>query len=349
VNLDVVTTISFPGVEDAVAPTSKSATEIKVTAPDGATSGNLVLNTASGKTASVAIVTLKPEIQSYNPASVAAGTDVTIKGKNLDLVASVTFGGDKAVEVTPASSTELKVTVPVDAETGEVTLTMKNGETTKGASLTVTKPETCYIPVLPDPDAEIKSGTILVVEVENADKLTGVQVNGNTVQYILKGSTLNILVPSNANGNTEFKLISSNGEIVYTIYITSSGRVETVVYEGPIELSKWSNNFSIPKVAFENVATGSIMKIYYTVVDASPQVKFNDDNWAVIEIADDPNFELQWGVLNLPADATSYEIILTDYILTRILTYVANWNNPAGTIIAGQQVIISKISVITGG
>jgi hypothetical protein len=350
VNMDLVTTVTFPGVENAVDLTFQSATIIKVTVPGAVISGDLVLNTASGKTVSVVISTLKPEILAYQPDLVAAGSNVTVTGKNLNLIKTVTFGGGKVGEIVSSSATELIVTVPVDAETGEVTLTMTNGETTEGASLTITKPFFAYIPVLPGSDVEIKAGDILQVAIENGDMLTGVQVNNVTVQYILAGSTLNVLIPDNAGGKTALKLISFNGEVSYDIQVIGNSTIETTIYTGPIELSGWDNNFSIDKTAFENVAAGSIMKIYYAPTGGGDaQIKLNDDDWKVIELTGDPNFSSQWGTLSLPGDATSYEITLTADILTRILTYVASWNNLAGTIIAGQNVIIAKITLITKG
>lgn len=129
VNMDLVTSVVFPGVSDEVSLSSQSATEIKVTVPEGATSGNITLNTASGNSVTIAVTTLKPAVTSYSPSSVPAGENVTLNGTNLDLVAKVTFGGNKTVEVTPASATALSVAVPVDAESGTITLTMKNGET----------------------------------------------------------------------------------------------------------------------------------------------------------------------------------------------------------------------------
>jgi hypothetical protein len=349
INMELITTVTFPGVTDAVTPASKSATEIKVTMPAAAVSGDLVLNTASGNTASVAISTLKPKILSYNPSSVAAGSDVLLRGQYLDLVKTVTFGGNKAGVIVSSSAAELKVTVPVDAETGEVTLTMNNGETVTGASLEVTKPVFAYIPVLPGSDVEIKAGAILPIDIQNGDKLTGVQVNNANVQYILQSSTLYVLIPNNAGGKTALKLISSNGEVAYEINVIGNSTIETVIYEGPTDLGGgWGVNFAVPKTAFEGVAAGSILKIYYTATAANPQIKINNDAWTAIEFPDDPNFNSTYGTLNLPEGST-YEIPLTAAILNEILTLHSSWNSPDGIIIAGQNTIIAKISLITKG
>nr|WP_320057647.1 hypothetical protein [uncultured Bacteroides sp.] len=343
VNMELVTSVVFPGVADVITPSSKTATEIKVTTPEGAISGNLVLNTASGHTASVLISTLKPEVIAYNPSSVAAGSDVVLQGKHLDLVAAVTFGGNKKVIVTPTGSTELEVKVPVDAESGEVTLTMKNGETVKCASLEVTKPVFCYIPVLPSSDTEIKSGTILSIGIQNGDKLTNVQVNGNNVQYILQGSTLNILIPNNANGNTTFKLISSNGEVSYIIKVISSGIIETVIMDKVHDLGSWANEaaggaFRIYKESFEGVKAGSIMKFYLTVTVVEGKMQINDANWG------------QWKeILQFKdKDQTSYEMGLTQEFLDKIMATEDGWSKTA-LIIQGQNLVISKVSIITGG
>jgi hypothetical protein len=220
-NMDVVTDVLFPGVATAVKPSSVSATEITLTVPTGTTSGNLTLNTASGKKATVAITTLKPAVTSYDPSSVPAGNVVTMTGQNLDLVDSVSFSVNKTVKATAISATSIQVTVPVDAETGVVTLFMTNGEKVTGPSLTVTKPDCCYIPVLPGPDQIILAGNILTVDIQNGNKLTGVQVNGANTQYILQNSSLSILIPLSADGNTTLKLISSNGDISYTIFVTN--------------------------------------------------------------------------------------------------------------------------------
>ena len=72
-NLELVTDVVFPGVTETVSPVSKSETALKVIVPNMAQSGDLILNTGSGKQVSVAIDMLKPEVESYSPATVPAG------------------------------------------------------------------------------------------------------------------------------------------------------------------------------------------------------------------------------------------------------------------------------------
>ena len=82
-NMELITSISFPGVTDAVEPLSQSNTEVTVAMPDMATSGNLLLNTGSGVSVEVAIETLKPSSTSYQNDAVSLGEDVVIVGENL--------------------------------------------------------------------------------------------------------------------------------------------------------------------------------------------------------------------------------------------------------------------------
>lgn len=341
INLDVVTNVLFPGMTEAVELASQTDTEITVIMPKMAISGDLTLNTASGNSATITISTLKPSITAYNPASVAAGSSVTLEGQNLDLVTSVTFGGGKIVEVSSISQTELVVTVPVDAESGKVTLLMENGESVECDELEVTKPVFCYIPTLPSDDEEIHAGNILTLSVQNGDKLMGVQINGADTQYILQGETnLYVSIPNNAAGKTTLTLISSNGKIDYVLTIIGSGTVETVIMNEVRDLGSWAGEdkggaFRLYKESFEGVAPGSILKFYFAVTGYG-QMQLNNANWA------------QWKDILVFEDPsqTSFELEITQDFLDNILTADDGWSTTA-MIIQGQNLIVSKVSIIT--
>lgn len=341
VNMELVTSVTFPGMEEAVEPTSQSATQIKVVMPEAATSGDLILNTASGNTASVNIETQKPEVLSYAETTVPAGESVVLKGKNLDLIAKVIFGGDKTVEVTPVSATELVVAVPVDAESGELIVVMSNGETTECPVLTVSKPEFCYIPVLPGEDVEIHAGGILAVEVENGDKLTRVQVNGEDVQFILydSNSKLHLGIPNRAANATQITLISSNGQIDYTVKVIPAGIVETVIMDEIRDLGSWAGEsaggaFRLYKESFEEAGAGSILKFYFSMTSDQAQVQLNNANWS------------EWETLKFedPTE-TSYEYEMTQEFLDHIMNADDGWSSTA-MVIQGEGMIVSKVSII---
>lgn len=340
-DLNLVTNVVFPNVEETVELNSQTATEIKITMPEMAQSGELILNTASGNTATVEIATLKPVVTSYSAATITAGSDITLSGTNLTLVTKVAFGGNKSVEVEPASATTLTITVPVTAETGNVVLTMKNGETVECPSLTVDKPVFCYVPELPGSDVEILSGKLLSVEVENGDKLTGVEVKGQSVQYILQDKVLSLPIPQNANGDTEITLVSSNGSVIYIVKVTPSGAVETVLMDTPRDLGSWAGEgeggaFRLYKEQFTDagVKPGSTLKFYISIYDEA-QLQINDAGWAV------------WGSILDFTDLTqtTYELEMTQAFLDKIMGVDDGWSTTA-IIVQGKNMIVSKVSVI---
>ncbi len=347
VNMELITSVVVPGVASPIVPDSKTATEITITMPEETISGNVILNTASGNTATVAIETQKPEVLAYNPSPVAAGSDVTIQGKNLDLIASVTFGGNKTVTPSTITATELTLPVPVDAESGTLTLTMKNGETVSAPHLDIAKPIFCYIPVLPDATQEINAGAILTIEVKNEDKLSNVQINGANTQYILQGTSLNVLIPSNAGGNTELKLVSTNGEVTYIINVIASGITETEIFTGPITIT-WNDGgrAQLPSSAFEALSAGAIMKFYFTQSENWGQLQINNGNWGGVPFSELGNSNyLNTDILN-DKSITSFELILTQDVLNNIIGNSAYGN---GIIIQGSDFIMNKVTIITKG
>lgn len=140
VNMDMVVSVVFPGMTDAVEPTSVSSTEVKVAVPATAWSGDLTLNLKSGVSVTQPIVLAHPENVAFAPSPVPGGAELTITGKNLDLIASVVFEGGASVEAKNATATELKIKVPFTAATGMVKFVLLSGETVDAAELTVDLP-----------------------------------------------------------------------------------------------------------------------------------------------------------------------------------------------------------------
>jgi hypothetical protein len=199
--------------------------------PDMTISGEIVLNTASGKTVRAEIETLKPDFIAYTLSSVPAGSDVTLQVNNLDLVVSVTFANNLVVPVTPGAANELTVTVPPHAVSGVVALTMANGETVECDELEIIEPEYAYLSNPPAEPAEIKASGVLVFDIANDDKLTDLQIKDVSVTYVIFDKKLYINVPDYGSGFYEMKLVSSDGtNTIYTIRIKSTDPVWDTSY-----------------------------------------------------------------------------------------------------------------------
>jgi hypothetical protein len=116
--------------------TSASATELVVTVPEMATTGKITV-TVNNKTAtsSTDFTVLHTTITAFSPESGAHGTEVTITGTSFSATPSeniVEFNG-VAATVSAATSTELTVSVPAEATSGKITVTI-DGRTTMSAT-----------------------------------------------------------------------------------------------------------------------------------------------------------------------------------------------------------------------
>lgn len=354
INMELVTTVTFPGVEKPVEPASKSATEVKAVMPKAAVSGDLLLNTASGASVPVAIATLKPEFMSFANDAVSLGSDVTIQGKNLNLVTKVIYTGGSEVEVTPASATELTVSMPtMGTESGVLTLVMGNGETVETGSLTINAPEFCYIPVLPGEDEELKGGEIFTIAVENGDKLTGVEVDGKAVQYIINNNTLIIAVPQLANANTKVKLISSNGTVEYPIAFIPATNIKNEVWKGLVDIT-WGEGgrVIIPASAFKDVPAGARMVLHYAQKDETwAQAQINYGDFTVINFTEG---EVKFEGTLIPTDIYGWEfdnrstpLVLTQEILDNIQAHKKECEGiqDAGIIIQGSDLTFGSVTL----
>ncbi len=89
--------------------------------------------------ASWIFVSKSPVINEFTPTSVCANNQVTITGVNLDSVTAVTFGGVSAVGPFTSSGggTQVIVTVPSGAVSGNILLTTTGGTTVSNSSFTV--------------------------------------------------------------------------------------------------------------------------------------------------------------------------------------------------------------------
>ena len=345
-NMDLVTDVTFPGVEEAVGLESQNSTEIKVLMPAAAISGDLQLNTNSGKATAVSIATAKPENISYSAATVPAGEALTVKGVNMDVVSAVVFSGNVEVTVSDATATAISLTVPTTAETGALLLKMANGESVEAPSLTIEKPVCAYLPALPD---KLVRGRIVELEIVNADKLTNVLLNEASVQYIndaAKG-VLMLNVPAELNGTYSLKLISSNGEIAYDVLVVAN---EETVWAGPLDIS-WGDGgrVLVPAVSFAKVTAGTVMKVYFDQKDQTwAQAQFNYGDWSGIAFSLFDTTMVSTDIYGWSFESRVMELTLTQEILDNIQAKQGDCEDQTnvGIIIQGSDLTFTKITIV---
>lgn len=333
-DLDLVAGITLPNVE-TVWEFDGTDDSISIEIPDTAQEGEITLTMANGQTVGVEYTLVKPEFASYSENPIGAGSQLTITGTDLDLVKSITFGGDQKVDV-EASETEITVGVPTLAETGALKMNLANGTYVEFESLEITKPDGCYIIELPEEGTEIFGGTVLVVAVENGDKLEEVKVNGETVNFLLNGSSLYISLPDSAGAGTVITLVSGDVVLDYVIDCIPNTIQKKVIWSGLFDAGSWAGNQDLAWGAFDwtTVTPGSTLLLEFTE-DASAE-------WWQIQLRHGQD----WGQLvepvhlDLEAGQTSAEIVLTEANLQDII-------DNGGLVITGCNYILSKITLIT--
>ena len=356
-DLDVVASIEMPNVSEAIEFNYNDGKIVIPAVPASAQEGNLVLRMANGKGVEVAYTLVKPTVTAYNPNPVSAGGALTIQGKDLDLVASVTFGeGSDAAEVTVADDgNSMTLTVPMNAASGAPTFNLINGTTVEAPEITVNEATFCYVKELPGEDVEVKAGSAVTLVVANGDKLTGVEVNGRAVQYVLtEGNKLIIGLPETCGAGTKIRLISSNGEITYTIDVTPNTEVNTVIWTGAVDLNGWAINWQFgdgtqsageDALAFTKIALaeGDVIHLYATAYNDWWQIQFFNGHWegqtSIGDTFGNGN-NVNSGIASL--ENGCLDITITAQMLKELTTY-NDWGYC--WILQGEGDVITKISV----
>lgn len=346
-DLDLVTSLSFPTNEEGATidggEFTLTANNLTLNAvPETAIDGNLLLNMANGMSVAVPYTLVKPTVTSYSANPVNAGETLTLTGTDLDLVAGVSIGGGSTAAPSEGSTeSNLTITVPMDSQSGPVSLILANGTSAESGTLNVNEAVFCYIVNMPEEDVVV--GTVCQVEIANGDRLTGVQVDGTSVNYIVNGNNLLFNVPDTAGSNSTVKLISSNGEIEYTFPFVSGVAEETVIWTGNLDLGNWANgmqDLAWGGYDFSALQAGDTLIVYFTqdATASSWQLKLGrGSDWSTL-----PDFREYAGgadAVDLEAGTSSFSYQLGTNDVNEIL-------NNNGLIFQGANVTLTQISII---
>lgn len=334
-DLDLVTAVELPNAGEVE---FTADGDISLTMPETAQEGMSILKMANGKSVELAFTLMKPAGFEYSANPAAAGSDITVTGTDLDLVKSVTFGGDLTVEV-EAEETSITVAVPTTAASGVLKFNLANGTSVEGGALEVEKPTACFITELPEEGTEIYGGTVLVVPVENEDKLTGVEVNGASVNFLLNGKTLYISLPDMAGKDTVIRLVSSNGAVEYTVDCIPNNIQNKVIWSGSFNAGNWSGNQDLAWGGFDwstiDLSAGDVSLVFDITEDTSAEYwQFalrHGQDW--VDLPENSFF-------NLTAGQTQLEVPLTQLMLDDL---IAN----GGLVLTGCNYTLTKITVRT--
>ena len=325
---------------------------------------------ANGESVEVAFTLVKPVATAYSANPVSAGSVLQITGTDLDLVKSVTFGeaiAELEKDAVSADGTTLTVKVPMEGKSGKPKLNLANGTSVEAPELTIDEAVFCYAVALPGAEEELKAGNSMTITVANGDMLTGVQMNGTDCQWILTGEEKNQLIigiPEDAKAKSVLKLISSNGEIEYSIAVIPATSVNKIVWTGLVQLT-WGDGgrVLIPAASFDSAPAGAIMTISYSQVNEQwDQAQFNYGDWSGIEFTEgseknetaDPDVCAKFNQKFVPTDFYGWtfanretKLVLTQKILNNIQSKKASaeGQDNIGIIIQGTGLTFSKVTL----
>ncbi len=328
-NLDLVTGVELPNA-GYVEFTIESA--IVFTVPEAAQAGDIVLHLENGKTVPVAYTLVEPVVTGFSANPAAAGSDLTLSGTDLDLVAAVTFGGGITVDV-EASENEIVVAVPTAAETGTVVLNLKNGASVEAGELAVDKPAGAYIANMPGD--LFSPGDMFIIDLENADHLVGVQFDGEDVNYILHESTLYVQIPSSATANTTITLVSDNGSVTYAMNIDPGDFIVTPIWTGSFELGNWGGLQALAWGGYDwsTVKPGQILRI-------EAESALAEGEWWCFTLKSGTKWDNLAGAPGQIDNPTNpYDIVLNQEMIDDLIA-----NN--GLVIQGYMGIIKRICIV---
>lgn len=213
-SFDQIVSVKFEGATvNAADFKSQSVAEITVAVPAKAKDGTFYVVTKSGIEVPVGnIITVVPTQLVATPNPVKNGAELTITGKDMNLITGIAFPKAAESKLNKVETTKVTSTVPEDAQEGDITLSLDNGKTVTVA-YTLVKPT-----VASCTPAAITAGEKTIIKGTDLDLVKSITFPGDVEQTVEKFAAQNanaiaVTVPAACAG-TGFKLNLKNGTTI---------------------------------------------------------------------------------------------------------------------------------------
>ena len=248
--------------------TSQSRKVLKVIVPAQAQTGKIAISNGAENPIIIYADTLLnvtlPAISSLSPNPVKAGSNLTIAGTNLDLVISLTLGGDITIadsDFVSQSATSVVITMPENTKDGNVTLyPASNVAVVSSAALSMLMPTVNVTPTT------LKNGADITVTGTDLDLIYKVVFGGSAEGTIKAGGSateITVTVPDAAVTGTVSFVTKAEKEVsgpsitiidpVFTSFTPASTKPKTdITIDG-------SNLDVVAEVIFEGSISGTII------------------------------------------------------------------------------------------
>ena len=213
-SLDQIASIELNGATvEAADFKSQTASEITFIISSKVADGEITAVTKSGiRIPFGEITTVVPSQLVATPSPIKNGAELTITGKDMDLITGIAFPNAKESKLNKVETTKVTSTVPEDAQEGDITLSLDNGKTVTVA-YTLVKPT-----VASCTPAAITAGEKTIIKGTDLDLVASITFPGDVEQTVEKFAAQNanaiaVTVPAACAG-TGFKLNLKNGTTI---------------------------------------------------------------------------------------------------------------------------------------
>lgn len=241
--------IQFEGGATVTEFVEQSRYEMKVVVPANAVTGKIILadvdenNNPDGLVSNLfysedELVIGQPTVNAADRGELKAGDAVTVKGKDLNMIASADFGGVAADFTVAEDAKSLTVILPDTAVDGEITLVSFAGDAFVAGAYTTKVPTGLSIAA----DTRYKAGLNASVSGKDLDLVTGAALAGTALEYSFADGKISFTIPAAAVDGT-VALTLANGKTVETEAIELVKPVITEVT--PLELYAGDENITV--------------------------------------------------------------------------------------------------------
>jgi hypothetical protein len=371
-NLDLVSCVDFPAVEDVDFNTAEDGKSITVQVPANTVSGSIVLTSYSGLTTTVDFTVPLATVSSTDPVKdVKAGQTITIKGNNLNRIVELLL---PAIDepLLPGdftqSATQITFKVPEGMGDGKVTLIQHENYSVESDKISMYSeaPETTIWAgkfVIGEWNAgmqelawggydwsTVKAGQVLTVYLTPDMSAGWSQIRvGNGSWAALPGTAdVNPLTGEDTKFSVTLtqamidEMVKNGGLVICGAYFTVTkitlSILETVIWSGSFKLGSWENG--LQELAWggydwSQVKAGTTLKLYYEY-DPAPgyiNIRFGNGSWSAL-----PSTK-SWGTdgnASPDPSETTIKTVLTDADMNELI-------NNGGLVICGAGIICKKI------
>jgi hypothetical protein len=205
-----------------------SAGTLTFNVPPTATSGPITVTTTNGSVTSTDIFYLPASITSFAPTTGAAGTIVTLTGKNFTNASVVSFNGVAATFVV-TNNTTLGAIAPVGVTSGKISITTPAGTTNSAGLFYVAPTITDFTPSHGLP------GTNVLITGTSFTNATAVSFNGTPAAsfVVTNNTTLSAVAPAGVTtGKISVTAPGGTGQSA-TDFVVDSGDLGVVIFDTP--------------------------------------------------------------------------------------------------------------------